>query len=176
MSDLLKSKNASFTFWLNSALISGAGAGGGGGGGGAETVTTTLAFAVPPGPFAVIVYVAESVGLTFVEPSGATFPTPGSRSRSVAFVDDQFSVVLSPLLIVVCEAFNVTVGFSGAGAGAGGGGGGGVTFFLQAPANARTVNALRNTRILRIELLCIEHPPSHPALREHSSTGSRYVI
>ena len=69
-----------------------------GGGGGAATDTRTLASAEPPGPLAVIVYVAESAGVTFVEPSGATAPTSGAIVNCVAFVEDQLNVVESPLL------------------------------------------------------------------------------
>jgi len=37
-------------------------------------------------------------------------PTPGSMSRSVAFVDVQLSVTVSPLFTELGEAFSVTVG------------------------------------------------------------------
>ena len=69
----------------------GCGAAGGGGGGGV-TVTRALASAVPPGPVAVIVYVTESVGLTVLEPCGATLPTPGARFSVVALLEDQVRV------------------------------------------------------------------------------------
>src|SRR5215475_13264137 len=91
-----------------------------GGGAGAATVTRTLASADPPGPLAVIVYVDESLGVTFVEPSGATGPTSGEIVSCVAFVDDQLKVVASPLFREVGFACSVTVGRAGAGAGAGG--------------------------------------------------------
>src|SRR5579884_1822837 len=107
---------------------------GGGGGGGASTVTRTLASAEPPGPLAVMVYVVESDGVTFVEPSGATAPTSGAIVSDVAFVEDQFSVAASPFLIEVGLACNVTVGRAG-------GGGGGVACFAHPTARTAVANA-----------------------------------
>src|SRR5260370_8208973 len=101
----------------------GSGAFGGGGGGGAATVMLTLASALPPGPVAVIVYVVDESGVTLVEPSGATVPTPGVRFNCVAFVEDQVRVAESPLFKLVEEAVSVTVGLAGGGACAFGGGG-----------------------------------------------------
>jgi hypothetical protein len=91
----------------------------------------------------VIVYVAESAGVTFVEPSGATAPTSGAIVNCVAFVEDQLSVVESPLLSDVGFACNVTVGR------AGGGGCVGVgfcsTFFGPQPtANIATAQTVTN--------------------------------
>src|SRR5262249_49942647 len=107
------------------------------------TVTRTVASAEPPGPLAVIVYVVESPGVTFVEPSGATAPTSGEIESCVAFVEDQLSVVASPLFSDVGFACSVTVGR----AGAGGGGGGGVclTGFLQPAVSIAAKHALSST-------------------------------
>src|SRR5215813_15561410 len=85
-------------------------------GGGAATDTRTLASAEPPGPLAVIVYVVDSPGVTFVEPSGETAPTSGAIVSCVAFVEDQLKVVASPLFTEVGFACKVTVGRAGGGA------------------------------------------------------------
>ncbi len=116
----------------------------------------TLASVVPPGPVAVIVYVVDAVKVTFVEPSGATLPTPGDKFNSVAFVDDQFRLTASPDLTNVEDALSVTVGRAGAGAGAGtGGGGAGAGFLAQAPAKKISVNKLHNRAMFRTNRLCI---------------------
>src|SRR6202140_3605564 len=73
-------------------------------------VMRTLASAVPPGPVAVMVYVAESPGVTLVEPSAETGPTSGAIATCVALVVDQVRVVESPLLMLVGSAWKVTVG------------------------------------------------------------------
>ncbi|MGC1582588.1 MAG: hypothetical protein WA766_13960, partial [Candidatus Acidiferrales bacterium] len=91
---------------------------GGGASVGAFTVTRTLAVAEPPGPLAVTWYEVETVGVTGVEPSGATRPTSGAMVKSVAFVELQDSVTESPGLMLVADALIVTVGCAGAGAGA----------------------------------------------------------
>src|SRR5579863_1383914 len=97
------------------------GASAGGAACGCETSTRALAVAVPPGPAAVIVYVVDCDGVTGVEPSGATLPTPGCKSRSVAFVEDHESVADAPEAIGLEGALRVTVGLVGVGAGAGAG-------------------------------------------------------
>jgi hypothetical protein len=58
----------------------------------------------------VIVYVVDSLGFTGVDPCGATLPTPGSMSRSVALVEDHDSVTVWPARIEAGAAFSVTVG------------------------------------------------------------------
>ena len=69
-----------------------------------------MAFAEPPGPLAVIVYVVESEGVTLVEPSALTVPTPGAMESCVPFVEVQLSVEDSPLLMEDGLAESVTVG------------------------------------------------------------------
>src|ERR1700723_895060 len=103
----------------------------------APTVTRAVAVPLPPGPVAVIVYVVESVGFTGVEPCSATLPTPGSISASVASVDVQLSVTVSPLLTDVGEAFSETVGCADDGGGADDGREP-ATCFLQPPRNPKT--------------------------------------
>src|ERR1700761_673662 len=138
----LKSKNASFTFCSKSSLmlwlpllllpvVTGA----------APTVTRALAVALPPVPVTVIVYVVDVCGCTGVEPVTETFPTPGSMSASVASVDCQFSVTVSPAFAELGDALIETVG-----CGAVTGGGGAflptATVFLQPPAtSAKATNA-----------------------------------
>src|SRR5439155_13873005 len=117
-----RSKYASRTSFRKSSSAEGPLGCSTGGGGGAATDTRTLASAEPPGPLAVIVYVAESAGVTFVEPSGATAPTFGAIVNCVAFVEDQLNVVESPLLSDVGFACSVTVGRAGGGVCATGGG------------------------------------------------------
>ena len=74
------------------------------------TVTRAVAFAEPPGPLAVIVYVVESEGVTLVEPSALTVPTSGAMVSCVAFVEVQLSVEESPLLMEPGSAESETVG------------------------------------------------------------------
>ena len=62
------------------------------------TVTIAVAVCVPPAPFAVKVYVVESVGVTLSDPLGCT-ATP-SMLTSVALLVCQVNVVDPPLLIV----------------------------------------------------------------------------
>ncbi|MGC1684126.1 MAG: hypothetical protein WA734_00755, partial [Candidatus Acidiferrales bacterium] len=76
------------------------------------------AVALPPGPLAVTWYEVETLGVTGVEPSGATRPTSGAIDKSVAFVEDHDSVTVSPGFTLVGDALIVTVGCAGAGAGA----------------------------------------------------------
>ncbi len=60
----------------------------------------TCAVAVPPHPFAVIVYVVRLSGRTAREPGVGTPPTPLSITAEFAFVTaPQFSVAESPRLI-----------------------------------------------------------------------------
>jgi len=63
---------------------------------GALTVTRAVEFAEPPGPLAVIVYVVESAGVTFVEPSAVTVPTSGAMVSCVALVEVQLRVESRP--------------------------------------------------------------------------------
>jgi hypothetical protein len=106
-----------------------------------------------------MVYVVESDGVTFVEPSGATAPTSGAIVSDVAFVEDQFSVAASPFLIEVGLACNVTVGRAGGGAGCGGGGGG-VAFFAHPTARTAVANAASmRVRYLGRETTLILVPP-----------------
>jgi hypothetical protein len=95
-------------------------------------------------PVAVIVYVVDVVGTTGVEPCGATLPTPGSMSRSVALVDDHASVTVWPEFTDVGEAFSVTVGCVVTGAGAAAGGLE-ATFFWQPPMNAANAKKLNKS-------------------------------
>jgi hypothetical protein len=73
-------------------------------------VTRAVAFAEPPGPLAVMVYVVEAEGVTFVEPSAVTVPTSGAMVSCVAFVEVQLSVDESPLSMEDGSAESVTVG------------------------------------------------------------------
>jgi hypothetical protein len=123
----------------------------------APTVTRAVAVPLPPGPVAVIVNVVDSVGFTGVDPCSATFPTPGSISASVASVEVQLSVTVSPLFTEVGEALSVTVGCAEVGAGAGA-----VcevaTCFLQPPKNPRiAMNPSANVidRELRTCMYCL---------------------
>src|SRR6204780_2512407 len=148
ISDLLKSKYASFTFCSNSSLKLWF-ADGGASTGAAPTVTRASAVAVPPGPVAVMVKVVDCVGLDGVEPCAVTFPTPGSISRSVAFVDAQLRVTVSPLFTELGEAFSVTVGCP-VGCGAASVGGWLATCFLQPPAkDTKATSPSNNPRFLR---------------------------
>src|SRR5581483_465716 len=121
--------------------------GGGGGGGGAFTVTRAVAVCVPPAPFAVSVYVVESVGVTCCEPFGCTAPTPLSMLTSVAFVVCQVSVVDAPLSTVSGLAVSDAVGASGGG---GGGGGGGTVFLWHAPRKMIAPSASTKARHLSV--------------------------
>src|SRR5271156_4228166 len=156
-SDLLKSKNASFTFCSNNSLMLWLFEVGFKAGAAAPSVTRAVAVALPPGPVAVIVYVVESVGFTGVDPCSATLPTPGSMSASVASVEVQLSVTVSPLFTVVGVAFSVTVGCAEVGAGAGAGCDV-ATCFLQPPKNPSTAmkpNANVSCRELRTCMNCL---------------------
>src|ERR1700678_2877225 len=153
-SDLLKSKNASFTFCSNNSLMLALLVVGVTTGAAAPTVTRAVAVPLPPGPVAVIVYVVESVGFTGVEPCTATLPTPGSISASVASVEVHERVVESPLLMVEGDAESVTVGCA-AGAGAAFVGGAGRTCFLKPPTNAKTVATPSKSVNFRIVPACI---------------------
>ena len=78
-----------------------------------------------------------------------TFPTPGSISRSVAFVDVQLRVTVSPLFTELGEAFSVTVGCP-VGCGAASVGGWLATCFLQPPAkDTKATSPSNNPRFLR---------------------------
>src|ERR1700730_326199 len=153
MSALLKSKNASFTFCSNNSFTPGCPLG-------CSTtaadvtVTRTFAFAVPPGPVAVITYVVELAGCTGVLPSGATLPTSGWISRSVAFVDVQESVTVSPAFTVVGDALSVTVGCTAVSAGVDAGACE-ATFLPQPPTNAKKPIRPANSANFRKLLLFI---------------------
>jgi hypothetical protein len=126
----------------------------------------TLWSADPPGPVAVIVYVVESVGETFADPSGATVPTLGTSVSEVAFVDDQLSVALSPFWTNVDDARSVTVGRA---AGVACGCAAGAAVFtggascLQAPATiavaSTTSRAIRPNLFLRIFTFLLDGVP-----------------
>src|SRR5271157_6206088 len=83
---------------------------GGGGGGGFVTMTRAVGRCVPPGPVAVSVYVVESCGVTDVEPCAWTLPTPGSKSSSVTFCEDQRNVTDWPFSTVAGSALSEAVG------------------------------------------------------------------
>src|SRR5215472_8674388 len=163
ISALSKSKKASWTPCSKGVAAGAAG----GAAAGAFTETTAVAVEEPPGPVAVIVYVVESEGVTFVEPSAVTVPTPGSIESCVASVEFQVRVEDSPLLTVVGLACNVTVGRAGAGAAAGGGGGG-VTFLLQPTTSTAEPNNAssparwdkREAKVIQILLKRLESPCS----------------
>src|SRR5437763_13747481 len=112
----------SFMFCENNCSSLAEGCVGGGGGGGAFTVTRAVAVCVPPSPFAVKVYVVESVGFTCFDPLACTVPTPWSMLMSLAFVVCQVSVVDPPLSTVSGLAVRLAVGCGGGGGGGGGGG------------------------------------------------------
>jgi len=97
--------------------------------------------------------------LAGVEPCAVTFPTPGSMSRSVAFVDVQLSVTVSPLFTELGEAFSVTVGCA-VGCGAACVGGRLATCFLQPP--ARAMKATTPSKQSQLSQTTILHllPPS----------------
>src|SRR5580704_10274928 len=129
---------------------------------GAPTSTRALAVAVPPAPLAVIVYVVDWVGVTGVEPSGATFPTPGPMSRSVAFVDDHSDVAVCPGVTARGEAFSVTVGCAAGGAGVRAGGDV-ATCFLHPPTNEARVTSAKSSPSLRNVPCCIDSLLRRPA-------------
>ena len=79
-------------------------------GAGCVTVTVAVFVVVPPGPFAVSVYVVVDVGLTPTDPLSAWLPTPLSIETVVAFVVVQVSVDDWPLMIDVGDAEKVAVG------------------------------------------------------------------
>jgi hypothetical protein len=93
------------------------------------------AFAVPPGPVALAVYVTEFEGVTLRLPEGSTEPIPPSIVTPVALLLLHESSAAWPLSIVEGEAVREIVGAGGGGGGGGGSvlvaTGGGVTFFLQ---------------------------------------------
>src|ERR1019366_4141844 len=74
------------------------------------TVTVAVPVIVPPGPFAVSVYVVVSVGCTVVDPDTGCDPTPLSIEIVVALDDVQVSVDDCPSVIVVGNAEKVAVG------------------------------------------------------------------
>src|SRR5271154_5477884 len=154
-SDLLKSKNASLTFCSNNSLMLELFEVGVVTGVPAPIVTRAVAVALPPGPVAVIVYVVDSVGFTGVEPCNATLPTPGSISASVASVDVQLSVTVSPLFTDVGDALSETVGCADVGAGAAVGCEL-ATCFLQPPRNPKTAINPNANVICRELRTCID--------------------
>ncbi len=77
------------------------GVAGGGGGDGAVMATWTEGLTCPPGPVAVRVYVVDSSGVRDLLPFASTLPTPGSRSRSVAFCEVQVKVTDWPRCTLV---------------------------------------------------------------------------
>src|ERR1700693_396709 len=119
------------------------------------TSTRALAVAVAAAPVAVIVEVVDSVGVTGVEPSGATFPTPGPMSRSVAFVEDHRSVAVCPGFIDPGEAFRGTVGCAAGRAGVRAGGDA-ATCFLHPPTNEARVTSPTSSPSLRNVPCCID--------------------
>jgi hypothetical protein len=104
--------------------------------------------------------VVDSVGVTGVEPSGATLPTPGSMLTSVAFADVHVSVTVAPGLTVEGVAFSVTVGCT---AGAGGfEAGGREAVFLPHPPTIPNIPITRTDKIsagFRELPFHIEQPP-----------------
>jgi hypothetical protein len=94
---------------------------------GAVIVTVTLALDWPYGPRAYSVYVVVCVGLSPKDPVKGRENAPGSKVRTVAFVEVQFSVVLWPRGTAIGEALSVT-----AVCGDGGGGTGNVIVFVVA--------------------------------------------
>src|SRR5207248_5054049 len=123
-------------------------AGAGGGGAGAFTVTRAVAVCVPPSPFALNVYVVESVGLTCLEPLAWTVPTPWSMLTSVVFVVCQVRVVDWPLSTVSGLAVSDAVGCGGGG---GGGGGGGAAFLWHSPSSIIALSAKVRAKDLRVD-------------------------
>ncbi len=116
-----------------------AGSGGGVTEGGDVTVTRASATAVPPGPFALALYVTEADGLIFRLPADSTVPMPLSIVTLVAFEDFQDRFVDWPFSIADGDALSDIVGEGAAGSGAGASGslstvGVGVSTFLAQPA------------------------------------------
>src|ERR1700689_3040151 len=148
MSDLLKSKKASFTLawnsWSRPALAAGPGASSGP----PLTVILAEADAGPPGPLAGMVEVVDCVGVTGTDPSVATLPIPGAKLKSVASVDVQLSVTLSPGLIWTVDAFKVTLGCGAEGGAASSPCRDDGTFFLHPPTSATIPSAQIRTAYL----------------------------
>jgi hypothetical protein len=82
------------------------------GAGGAETVTVADCEADPPVPVQVSVnfVVAVSVGVVCEPAVGSAPLQPPEAEQAVAFVDDQVSTEVAPLLIVAGFAVRVTAG------------------------------------------------------------------
>ena len=76
------------------------------------TVTRAVAVCVPPGPFAISVYVVESAGVACREPLACTAPIP-SMLISVALAVCQVSVVDRPFSTVSGLALSDAVGAAG---------------------------------------------------------------
>ena len=81
------------------------------------TVTTAVDLCVPPGPIAIRVYVVVLSGATDLEPCAWTLPTSGSKSRLVAFREDQCNLTDWPLSTVAGSAVSVAFGATGGGGG-----------------------------------------------------------
>ena len=81
-------------------------------GGAAETVTVTDCAAEPPAPVQVSVnfVVAVSVGVACVPLADSVPLQPFEAMQEVAFVDDQVSIEVAPLVTVVGLAVKVTAG------------------------------------------------------------------
>ena len=83
---------------------------------------------------------AESAGVTVVEPCAVTAPTSGAMEIFCASVVVQVRRTDSPFWMEVRSALMEAVGFTATGAG-GGGGGGGAIGFLQAAMKSATEQA-----------------------------------
>jgi hypothetical protein len=103
--------------------------------------------------------VVESVGVTRVEPSAATLPTPGDRLSEVALVEDQVSVTDSPFWTAVEDACKVTVGRAGGATTGGGGGGACTTGFLHAAPKATTASNVPNRALAFLLVRIVLLPP-----------------
>jgi hypothetical protein len=79
------------------------------------TVTVTALLLVPPPPVQAKLNVLVVVSAVLTKlPEGALVPLHAPLAlQLVAFVDDQLSVVMPPLLRLVAEALNVTVDTGG---------------------------------------------------------------
>jgi hypothetical protein len=89
------------------------------------TTTVVAAFAVPPGPVAVIAYSVVAGGHTRSEPAVATLPGAGRTDALDALVELHVSVVHAPVWMEDGVAEIVAVGRGGGGGGGGAGADGG---------------------------------------------------
>ena len=142
-----------------------AGIGGGVAAEGAVTVTLASATALPPGPVALAMYVADDIGRTVRVPEGSTVPRPLSIVTPVAFDELHVRIVDWPLSIADGDALREMVGAGAGGIDVAGGacvdaaGGGAGAFFAQPePDTSRARRTIAATASVYHDLLIALSP------------------